>query len=418
METGLTRKAIISIFLLVIISRAALAFTGYIGINLFASYTEPAVYENQAPGVIPETAMKLPHLLKETEGFKLSHIATFDSYLYLKIATQGYDKYAIDEPHPPANWVFFPLFPLLLYVSGVIVGLFAQVDSAVLGMLLSNLLFCLSLVYVYALSLKHGLNERQARTVLILMLLYPTSLFYSLPYTESLFLLLSAASIYYATDKRYALAFLAASLSTVTRVPGFINLFFVVGTVVIHEGFPLTRRYIRPVLYGLLSLVPMGLYLLYMRYLTGDFLAPFHEQSLGWYRYTSAPFTNYANYFEKPYFMAPGGWDNGLIAFVVSTAVFIVYLTYLGVNGKKMIRQPHRLLLWVYGALLIVIPFSSQPWYLASVVRYMMVCIPFYLYLVKLTANRENVLFAYQIFFACLNVITTIGFFNGYSFMA
>ncbi|TMV44125.1 hypothetical protein FE783_33590 [Paenibacillus mesophilus] len=417
MIKGLTGKVAASILLLLIISRIMILFTGYVGNNLFSAYTEETPYERQYAGVVPNYTMKLPFDLYDTRLPNLKDFVKFDSFAYLNIAANGYDAYRIDEPHSPANWVFFPLYPLLIFALGKAVALIGTVNPAILGGILSNLLFFLALIYLYAICLQQRLDERKARTVLILMLLYPTSIFYSLPYTESLFLMLSAASIYYACDKKYALAFLAASLSTVTRVPGFINLFFVLGTVVLDEGFTFSKRYFRYALYSLLSLIPMGIYLLYMKWLTGDLLAPFHEQ-ISWYRLSAVPFANYINYFIKPYFMAPGGWDNGLIAFVISTAVFIVYLGYLIVQWKKLFREPKQLLMWVYGALLIIIPFSSQPWYLASVVRYMMICIPFFLYLVKMTEKRENLLFVYQMLFVVIHVITTIGFFNDYYFMA
>ncbi|PYI50174.1 hypothetical protein [Paenibacillus flagellatus] len=417
MNAKMTRQAVWSIILLIAISRAVMVLTGYMGMNLFASYTEAPTYEQRAPGVVPDYSMNVPTDLADTRKPKLTDFVKFDSFAYLKIATRGYDAYRIDEPHPPANWVFFPLYPLLIFALGQVVGL-GLLEPAVVGMIVSNACLAAAFFYIYRFAMGQGLSEGQSRSVLVLMLAYPTSLFYSLPYTESLFLLLSAASLYYATNKRYALAFMAASLSTVTRVPGFINLFFVVGSVLLNEGFRWNRRYWRWGLYAVLSLVPMGLYLLYMKRLTGDYLAPFHEQSLSWYRFTAAPFANYVHYFEKPYFMAPGGWDNGFIAFIVSTLVFAVYLLYLILGGKPFWRSSKQWLLWVYGALLIVIPFSSQPWYLASVVRYMMVCIPLFLYVIKLTEKRDHVRFAILWVFLFLNAITTIAFFNDYYFMA
>ncbi|GAA3412025.1 mannosyltransferase family protein [Paenibacillus hodogayensis] len=417
MIRGLTGRSLRSIAGLFLISRILILFAGYVGTNLFAAYTEPPVYIQQGPGVVPERAMKLPFDLSDTRWPNEKDFAKFDSFAYFDIAVHGYDRYRIEEPHPPANWVFFPLYPLVLRAAAALTGLFGLTSLTIVGSLLSNVFFFAALLYVFGICRQQNLDESQTRAVLVLMLLYPTSLFYSLPYTESLFLLLSAASLYYSSDKRYALAFIAAGLSTVTRVPGVMNLFFVAGMVLLNERFPLTKRHLRLASYGLLSLLPIGLYLLFMKIRTGDWLAPFHEQS-SWYRQTALPFTNYAHYFQKPYFMAPGGWDNGLLAFVMSTAVILVYLGFLILRGKELIREPRQLLLWVYGALLIVIPFSSQPFYLASVVRYMMVCIPFYLYTVRLTTSRDNARFAYKMLFAVIHIITVIGFFNDYYFMA
>ncbi|MCY9663849.1 hypothetical protein M5X11_02460 [Paenibacillus alginolyticus] len=406
-------NVILSIVLLVLFSRALMLFTGYIGMNLFTKSSQVPMYMQNVPGTLSKWTLKLPGELASTEKLKLEDFIKFDTYSYLKIATQGYDKFRMDEPHTAANWVFFPLFPLMIFLLGKIFWF----EPAIVGMIVSNLCLLGALIYIYFIALQRGFSERQAGTVLLLIVIYPSSLYYTLPYTESLFLLLSAASIYYAGSKQYALAFIAASLSTVTRVPGFINLAFVMGSVFMDEGFKWTWRYLKWSLYSLLSLIPIGIYLLHMRIVTGDFLAPFHEQSLHWFRYTTIPFINYVRYLKKPYFSTPDGWDNGFIAFTVSTAVFVVFLSYLFAHLKKLMTNKHELLFFVYGLLLIVIPFSSQPLFLVSVVRYMMVSIPFYFYLVKLTEKWENARIFYMMLFMILQVFETIGFFNGYYFV-
>lgn len=407
------RKILLSIIVLVVISRGLMLFTGYIGLNLFSKYSTVTSYEQNVPGSLSEWKLKLPEHMGTTQPLVLGDFVRFDSYSYLKIATQGYDKVRMDEPHTAANWVFFPLYPLLIFLVGKLLLL----DPALIGIILSNLLLIVALVYIYLVCLQKGLTEKQAGTAIFMILIYPSSLYFSVPYTESLFLLLSAASLYYASDKKYAIAFLAAGLSTVTRVPGFINLAFVLGSVLLDEGFRFSRNYVKYSLYFLLSLVPMGLYLLHMKSLTGDLLAPFHEQSLNWFRYTTVPFKNILYYIHRPYFSTPDGWDNGFIAFAVTVAVLIIFIGYFFVHIKAMFRDLRQLLFYVYGAMLIIIPFSSQPYFLVSVVRYMMVCIPFYIYLIKLTEKSENAQRFYQIFFLMLHVIITIGYFNDYYFV-
>ncbi|MEW9699888.1 mannosyltransferase family protein [Paenibacillus sp. SI8] len=406
-------RIILSIVLLVLVSRALMLFTGYVGMNLFSQYSSAPVYQQNAPGSMSEWTMKLPQEMESTRKLQLEDFIKFDTYSYLKIATEGYDRYRMNESHTAANWVFFPLYPLLIYLIRLII----RVEPAVVGIVISNLCLIAALVYMYFIALQRGLTERQARTVLLLVIFYPASLYYSVPYTESLFLLLSAASIYYAGNRQYALAFLAASLSTVTRVPGFVNLAFVIGTVGLNEGQKWTWRYAKWALYSLLSLIPMGIYLLHMKAVTGDLLAPFHEQSLHWFRYTTQPFKNYVGFLKKPYFATLDGWDNGLIAFTISTAVFLLFIVYFLVHVKHIFRNGHELLFFGYGVLLIVIPFSSQPLFLVSVVRYMMVSIPLYYYAVTLTSKWESSRLFYFMLFMILQVVMTIGYFNGYYFV-
>jgi hypothetical protein len=191
----------------------------------------------------------------------------------------------------------------------------------------------------------------------------------------------------------------------------------VIGSILVHDGFRLNKSYFKWVLYSILSLVPMGAYLAHMKNLTGDWLAPFHEQSLNWFRYTTTPFKNYIAYWKQPYFSTLDGWDNGLIAFVISTVIFAVFIAYFIINVKMMFKDLRQLLFFVYGAMLIVIPFSSQPYFLVSVVRYMMVCIPLYIYIVSLADNRENLLRFFQLLFVIFHVIITIAYFNDFYFV-
>lgn len=413
-EIRLTRKIMITVAVLLVASRVLTLFTGYLGMNLFNHYNYPPAYEKSEFEHLPQWKLKLPEALEETQVPGLTDLLKYDTYSYLRIATQGYDKVQMDEPHTAANWVFFPLYPLLIYITGQALPF---LDPIVVGILLSNLFLYVALLFIYFICRQYGLTDQQAGLAVFLVLLYPSSLYFSIAYTESLFLMLSAISIYCAANKQYALAFIAAGLSTVTRVPGVMNLAFVVGSVCLDQGFRFTRTYVKCAFYGLLSLVPMGLYLLHMYTISGDFLAPFHEQSLNWYRYTTVPFKNYFTYLLAPYFSTPDGWDNGLIAFILSTFVFIVYIAYFVVNFKLLFRDLRQLLLYVYGAALIVIPFSSQPYFLVSVVRYMMVCIPFYIYLVGLTSKSDSVSRLIQTVFVIFHVIITIGFFNGYYFV-
>lgn len=401
------------VLLLMLVSRALLYLTGYLGVNLFSDYTIKPAYDVVNEFGQNHDLMRLPAMLKDTEVIKLGHLLKFDTYFYLRIADTGYDRFSIYEPHGPANWVFMPLYPLS---TAVFAKLFPFLGLLGAGVLLSNLYLAFALTFIYLIGLERGLDERGTRTVLFLLLIYPASLYFSIFYTESLFLLLSAMTVYFSLRKNFAVAFLAAGLSTVTRVPGVANLIFVGGSLLLYKGFRYRLSDLKYLLYAALSVIPLLAYFYYLKGLTGDFLAAIHEQT-NWWRGKSLPFQAFFSYPKHPYFTGEGGWDNGFISFTVSAVVFLALLVYLIVHAKSMLRKPAELLFFIYGGILIIIPFSSSSMYLTSVVRYMMVSIPVFFYLQDL-ASRHDLIKKFAVgFFLVLNTIITICFINNYYFV-
>lgn len=401
------------VLILLVISRALLYLTGFLGVNLFSQYTLVPEYETVTTSYGQTYSfMKLPEKLKDTHRISIGDLRKFDSYWYERIAETGYDRVSIKTPHPPANWVFFPLYPLTVAWFAKLTTL----STLVSGIVLSHFYLWIALFLIYLIGLERGLSDREAKTVLFFIVMFPSSVYYSLMYTESLFLMLSAATIYLAMRKHFAVALLVAGLSTVTRVPGIANLLYAGGSLLLYKGFHYKKRDLRYLLVAGLSLLPLLAYFGYMKKLTGDFLAPIHEQE-NWARESSIPFANVINYLDNPYFILNGGWDNGFISFVLSAFILLVFVSAFFLVVKKVRSNPETLLFFLYGAMLIVIPFSSSEHYLTSVVRYMMVSLPLYFYLQMLTKRHE--LFGKTAIgiFAVFQAVITIAFFNDYFFV-
>jgi Gpi18-like mannosyltransferase len=406
-------NVIFAILMMIILSRGMIYLTGYLGMNLFSDNTQPSRYEMKDYGTWKSLRLILPERVEETKVPGIKDLQKLDAVFYLKIAEKGYDTYQISEKHPTADWVFFPLYPLLIKAFHSVLFF---LDKLTVSVILSNLFLFAALIYIYLICQQKGFDRQKALLVIFFILIYPSSLFFSVPYTESLFLLLSAATLYHTQRRQYALAFILAGLSLVTRVPGFINLLFVIGSLLLDKKWAAFKQ-IKFYLYGMISLVPLAAYLYHMKVLTGDFLAPLHEQSISWHRGTTIPFMNYFTYLAHPYFNAPGGWDIGPNSFLISTAVLFVYAGYFILYFRALIHDKQALLFYVYGALLILVPFASAAVYMTSVVRYMMVCVPLYLYLVSLASRFELGKMAYVILFVTFNTLTTIGYFNHYYFV-
>ena len=137
-----------------------------------------------------------------------------DSSWYIGIAREGYYQRPIDNLNQH-NAAFFPLYPLLLRGAARITG-----GVELTGMLMSSIIFLLALILLHKTVGAFGLDEATAERAVFYVAAFPTSYFFSVPMTESLFLLLTVGSFYAAKRERWWLAGILGALASATRVPG------------------------------------------------------------------------------------------------------------------------------------------------------------------------------------------------------
>ena len=137
----------------------------------------------------------------------------WDSGWYKSIIQGGYSY----NTEKQSNVAFFPLYPILVKAIASLTSLNVPIS----GLLLSNLCLILALFFVYKISNIY-LNKRGCEKVLILMLVFPTSFFYSCFYTESLYLLTTAACFYFFLNKKYFWSGFFGFFASLTRVTGVI----------------------------------------------------------------------------------------------------------------------------------------------------------------------------------------------------
>ena len=138
--------------------------------------------------------------------------ARWDALWYLRIAEFGYasppsERAPEHRPAPPASG-FFPLMPVAMAFVTPFAG-----SPLRAGLLIANLALLAAVVLLYRLTASL-LGRQEAVVTCTLLLVYPGSLFLSVPYAESLSLLLSVGSLAALFAGRYgragALGFLAA----------------------------------------------------------------------------------------------------------------------------------------------------------------------------------------------------------------
>jgi hypothetical protein len=140
-------------------------------------------------------------------GRLLGPWAHWDGVWFVRIAADGYKAH----PHSEA---FFPLYPLLVRVVAAGAG-----DYVVAGLIVSLACYAGAMVVLFKLA-RAELGPRVALWSVALISISPTALFFQAVYSESLFLLLTLLTFWWARRGRWALAGLAGLLAVLTRSSG------------------------------------------------------------------------------------------------------------------------------------------------------------------------------------------------------
>ncbi|MGE3273816.1 MAG: mannosyltransferase family protein [Vicinamibacterales bacterium] len=138
----------------------------------------------------------------------------YDAGWYYDIAEHGY-RIQTHRTDLQQNFAFFPAFPLAMRYVGLIVGR----DPILAGMLISLGAFLWALVYFYRLS-RQWLDDAGAATAVALLATYPFAVFYSAPYSESLFLLAIVGAWFHYGRAEWWQAALWGLLAGLTRPNG------------------------------------------------------------------------------------------------------------------------------------------------------------------------------------------------------
>lgn len=145
--------------------------------------------------------------------------SNFDGVHYIGIASRWY----VDDGR------FMPLFPIIVGVVAAPLSLIWPVlpygpATFWAGILVSTVATILALYYLTKL-LHLDYKTKTIQTTIFLTLASPLAFFFAAIYTEGLFLLLSILALYFARQKKWFLASLAAMFLSVTRLSGILIIF-------------------------------------------------------------------------------------------------------------------------------------------------------------------------------------------------
>jgi hypothetical protein len=193
------------------ISRVSLIIVAWLGFHLLQVPLKSGKWEVGTNGMVHKIA---GHLSSNAHPF-VNMWARWDGGWYLDIAEHGYRF----VPGEQSNVVFFPLYPYMVRVVHYFIPLPRDNGWLLVGMIVSNGALLVALIYFYQLVYLDYNRRTAARTVLYLCV-FPTTLFLSAIYSESLFLALVVIVFYYARAGRWIIAGVAAAAATLCRPPG------------------------------------------------------------------------------------------------------------------------------------------------------------------------------------------------------
>jgi hypothetical protein len=307
-------------------------------------------------------------------------------WLY-SIACCGYEPAPFDalEYH---NWAFLPFYPLLWRAAAFFTG-----GHALTSMALSTALFFFGLIAVYKTALAFGEDSGTADRAVFYLSIFPLSYFFSLPRTESLFLLLSAGCFLAARRERWRVAGFLGALACITRVNGFLLL-----PSILILYFEQSKQFkLRPALLWLL-LMPVGLiaFMIYLKMHTGNALAFVDVQAAWGHKLRFFPFA-FSDYLKSPARVLED-WD---------LRVINVALTFLGLAGGVVLAMKKQWAFAFYTIASVLLPLSAiAPGSFQSLGRYVMVIFPLFLLLGRAGVARNFDRLVQVVFLTLLGVLT------------
>ena len=312
-----------------------------------------------------------------------------DATWYLDIAQNGYAK----DGEKAIALVFYPLYPMLMRLLGLVTG-----DLALAGQIISRVSYCAASVLLYELILLDG-TERQAWDGVLLMALYPYSMFVLGVFTEGLFLALTIGGLLAIRKRKFIAAGILGFLAALTRTQGMLLVFPAVYALITARLGGEKRKIKWSDAAVLLIPAGFGVYLFINYALHGNpFQFLIYEAGEPWYQSTRWVGDNIAQH----YHMALD--YEGLSLFIYWVQIALYFLT-LGILAYGLYKKEQTMYL-LYGS--VYLGFTYLSGWMISGGRYMLCCVPVYIVLSRLKEGPVRKLliaaagflfFAYSLFY-------------------
>ena len=327
-----------------------------------------------------------------------SPLARWDAVWYLSIGLDGYGA----SGGPDA--AFFPLYPLLVWLVGTVIGVGLSPASALVAAYLVSLGAFGGALYLFHRLVELELGRELALPALLALALFPAAFFLGAPYAESLFLLTSVGAFYAARTNHWAWAGIAAAGASATRSAGILLLiplaiFYVQG----HAARPPHVRARGRWDWAWLALAPVGLFAFtgFLALTTDDPFAYLDAQT-AWYRDFAGPFLaipdatvaafdgarQLLSGSRSPVYFSPAGGDPFEVARINLMLFGFLVFALIALVGTFR-RLPLAYGVYALAALALPLSFPVEPQPLMSLPRFLCVLFPLFMWLAAWAHSRR-----------------------------
>lgn len=303
--------------------------------------------------------------------------STWDAQHYLSLAQSGYKSNSQSDR-------FFPVFPFTIHLLSPILGLVGS------GLFIANLASFVGFIYFYLFAKEFLKSQEKAYVSLVTFLIFPTSFFFSIIYSESVFLCFMMIAFYYLYKRKIYITALTSIFLPLIRPTGiFVIVPFILYIIFDYKNeiFAFSKVHIlqthipfrRSLLIFFSTILGFIFYMLIMGKMIGNPFAGFAFQNDIAGHLSSISIFNW-NFIKDiiPQHLVLHDPNNSLI----DRLFFIIFLLSLPVIWRKTDR-----ILFALSLVMGLVPLLGS---FMSYTRYVLMIFPFFIALGSLFGEKEN----------------------------
>ena len=332
------------------LSRVLILVVGLVGLAMFPTVSPHQTWVMQP--ITWQTLSRWPLLFDH-----------FDAGWYIEVS-HGYPAVVAGNTEALRVWAFLPGYPMVLHIVAVaLTVLHIPGPGPHSGHLVSYAALFGAVIYLYRLTAAE-LDSATARRAVTYLLIFPTSVFLSVAYPESLLLLTTVGAFYHARRRQWLAAGLFSAVAMATHSEGFVTLAPVTLEFLAYYRSAGGWRQWGMLKLGWLfgpPLVAVGAYAIYSYSRTGYWLAYSASEYIVWKRRLSLPIAPVVGVLLHPGIGSTFDFDFRLLNIAVATVALA-----LCVVAFRRLPASYSLAI-LLGVLL---PFSTDGSHMHALARY------------------------------------------------